>query len=175
MDLYSLNDYELIYMIRDYDEFALDLLFAKYNGWIFKKINEFNIKGMDRDDFFMEAQMCLFEAVRKYKEEFNVCFFNFFNIIITRRFIKLRNELSYDIYTEMPELYVKEDYSEYLSRIYYELGYELLKSDEERLIYKELYMLGSSPKEISKLYNINIKRIYNIIQKIKRVLQSIKY
>ena len=117
MDLYSLNDYELIYMIRDYDEFALDLLFAKYNGWIFKKINEFNIKGMDRDDFFMEAQMCLFEAVRKYKEEFNVCFFNFFNIIITRRFIKLRNELSYDIYTEMPELYVKEDYSEYLSGI----------------------------------------------------------
>ena len=176
MDLYSLNDYELIYLIRDYNEIALELLFAKYKGWIFKKINEFKIFGMERDDFFVEAQMCLYEAIKRYKEEFNVCFFNFYNVIVTRKFIKLSKELiTYNIYTDNPDIYIKEDDFKYYRSDYYELGYNLLITDVDKLIYKELYKIGRTPKEISTLYNIDIKKIYNIIQKIKKVLQSINY
>lgn len=175
MDLYKLNDYELIYLFRDGNEVALNLLFKKYEAFIQSKLNTFKVTGALREDFYSEALMALYAAITSYNDNIRITFYNYFNIVLTRRFVKAYAKLVRpEIPVENIDWFLGEENIEYRPSLY-EDGLALMKTDCERLVYRELYKVGLSPGEIATNNNIDIKKVYNTINKIKERLKVIKY
>ena len=70
------NDYELLYLMNEFDEDAERLLYEKYSNLIRNRIVKFNIKERYRDDFFQEGLYMLFIATRTYNENCKKTFNN---------------------------------------------------------------------------------------------------
>ena len=49
--MYKYNDYELLYLIYEMDDTALDIMFRKYISLIKARIKAFRIKPSNREDF----------------------------------------------------------------------------------------------------------------------------
>lgn len=177
MDLLSINDYELIYLIRDNNEVALNLLFKKYEPYIYIKIKKFNVFERFKDDFYMEGLMAINDAIMHFDEMKSASFYTFLDIVMSRRFYRVyKSYASCDIpFASLPmELCEKEiKYIDPSKNDLYDMGLSLLDVPLDRLVYKESYLYGNTPKYISSKYNIEIKKVYNSIQKIKKVLSEL--
>ena len=63
------NDYELLYLIREGSEFALNYLFKKYDVLIYKIATSFYPKGDKFEDLLQEGRMVLYNSINKlYKK-----------------------------------------------------------------------------------------------------------
>ena len=67
------NDYELVYLIKEESEEAMDLMMRKYDpliksvvSYYFKKFNNFKI---DFDDMLQEARIALFIYLKRYDRD----------------------------------------------------------------------------------------------------------
>ena len=58
--MYQYNDYELLYLISEHDENALDIMYHKYMPLIKARIAAFRIKRYNQEDFFQEGLLCSF-------------------------------------------------------------------------------------------------------------------
>ena len=172
-----LNDYELIYLIRDNNEIALNLLYEKYRPLIFHFIKKFHIYNIYKEDFIQEGYMSIHVALQTYSFDYDCSFLSYLKIIMQRHFQKkFASALKYDIPVQDLELYLDEKPSKYNNYNIFEEGLEYLHDEIDILVYVSLYKDGLTCKEISNIYNIDIKKVYNTIQKIKKILnKNIKY
>ncbi|MGM9971478.1 MAG: sigma-70 family RNA polymerase sigma factor [Anaeroplasmataceae bacterium] len=173
--MFKYNDYELIYMIKENDDTALNLMYEKYTPYIYKIIREMNIFPRFVDDFLQEGYICLYNAIKTYDMNYNKTFFKYFEIILKRRYYRLYSVYKrIDIPIEDLDLSLEENVKEYNYDIYrmYDIGLSLIKDDLEKNIYIGLYQEGLSYIEISQKYNIDIKKIYNTVQKFKKILNK---
>ncbi len=92
------NDYELIYLIKEGNESALNFFFAKYEKYIQKIVRTFYHQNDEykMDDCMQEGRIALYECIYKYNEDSQTSFFSFFTVVLKRKFIKL---LQYDTKT----------------------------------------------------------------------------
>jgi DNA-directed RNA polymerase specialized sigma subunit len=68
--MYQYNDYELLYLIRENCEVALDIMFSKYVPLIKSRIRSFHIKEWNKEDFFQEGLISLINiSIYYYKED----------------------------------------------------------------------------------------------------------
>lgn len=85
---YRQNDYELIYMVRENDNRAQDLLYEKYLPIIKNIANEFYQKysnfGYDYDDFVQEGLIAFQKSIISYNENKNTLFYTFTTLCIRR-------------------------------------------------------------------------------------------
>ncbi len=173
MNIYNLNDYELIYLIRDYNEIALNLLLKKYMPYIRAKIYDYNVSHKCQDDFFQECLMTLHDAIYSFNEYKGASFYTYMNVIISRKIIRLYKASNIPEFPDGNlELKVYDNTSLYGNN-YFDEGLKLFSDDIDRIIYYETYHYGLAPRMISLKYNIDIKVIYNKIQKIKKVLRQL--
>ena len=183
------NDYELIYLAQENNELAQEYLIAKYKYIISLIINK-NIGiikklKLDREDIYNIGLLALIEAIKSYNSEDST--FSFYATLLINRsivsFIKNRsskkdlmflNSISFDenqlnISTAIlnPDKIVssEEDYQELIEKIYQEL------TDLEKTIYDLLSEYSIS--EISKILNMEIKKIYNTISRIRDKIQKV--
>lgn len=89
------NDYELLYLIREGSEFALNYLFKKYDVLIYKIATSFYPKGDKFEDLLQEGRMVLYNSINKFDFNKGTSFYSFFVICLKRQYIKLVSDEYY--------------------------------------------------------------------------------
>ncbi len=172
------NDLELLYLIREGNQDALDIMFNKYKYFINKKIRDFNINAKSVEDFFQEGLITLNEAIRKYDESYNKTFFKFFELFLVRRFSTLlaKETRQYEIVEKFKnkvllddQIVVREDTVTYVAE-------NILDnfSSLEKEIYTLYFIENRTTDYISDKLDIPKKTVYNAVARIKSKLQVLK-
>lgn len=168
------NDYELIYMVRENDNFCYDELFNKYQPVIKSIAYDFYTKyknyGYDLDDFNQEANLAFHKSVNGFDESKNILFYTFCTLCIRRTLmsfcrrisnnkknISVTNLLSIDEY-DMFGFSNVDDYNRY------SINAEIVKKTmldlnfEDSCIFELVYN-GFSYYEISLLLDLSVRHI----------------
>lgn len=167
------NDNELLYLISQHNEYALELLLKKYKPMIKKRLSDFNIKSRNYDDFYQECLIVFFKSVEKFREEKN----GIFNLYLD---YAIKNKIKYLIKKEQKYFYnvVLSDDLEYVPDDKTQKGNILeepktgILSTFEKEIYDKFLKEGYKVMDISKSMNCNVKKIYNAISRIRTKLSS---
>ena len=91
MNYKNYNDYEIMYRIRESDEEALNIMFAKYEPLIRNLANKHyeqaKMYGADMNDLLQEGRIALNRALSSYKDDNNVTFYTYAVVCIQRHFV----------------------------------------------------------------------------------------
>ena len=75
--MFKHNDFELISLIREGNQDALEIMFEKYKPLLYKTIHKFNLM-YDVEDMYQEGLLMLYKSIRFY--DFN-SFLSTYNFI----------------------------------------------------------------------------------------------
>lgn len=187
-ELEEYNDYELLYMIRQKDDYAFAILIKKYEDTILYHIKKYKKKGVYlTEDYYQLALVKMIKAIQCYREDREASFHHYYNEIIRYAFIDYyRASFAYNKYQDMYclslDLQVHEEGGLYTmmdfmnktdhreNMILELLGYiqereAYLKPVERKII--KLRLLGYSYRQIAKIMNINEKKVDNTIRKLR--------
>ncbi|MDI9540889.1 MAG: sigma-70 family RNA polymerase sigma factor [Bacillota bacterium] len=189
------NDYELLYLVRNNDESALEKLIENYKPIIYKVYYQLRrrLDSFQFDDGYQAGLVGLYTAVSYYKEDRNMAFSTFAIMCITREmYATYRKErknnyahnsriLSLDMkLNESEEIYLSDinlidqnndPASIAMSSCLLDEVYEILDSVEVKVL--ELKTKGYSYKEMANHLGVTAKTIDNYIQKIRKKLHSL--
>lgn len=167
------NDSELLYLMFEGTEIALQILFKKYYGLIHKRLHLFHIKSVNYEDFFQEALMSLYDAVNTYSPLYNKSFNRYFDLLLQRKIMTtIRKESNYFYNVNLiadEEFILSEESSAY----YYVEEADALKilTDFEIKLYELKFIKRLSPRQISNLLGCDLKKVYNYVYIIKQKLK----
>lgn len=195
------NDFELIYMAKEKNEEAIEILYDKYKPLLEKKAREYyslsKNKGVEFSDYLQEAMIGFEEAIISFDNNSNTLFYTFVNLCVDRQlktaFVKL-NRGKHKILNEAISLdymykdevsisdFLKEDKSnpedllieiDDESELYNKILKILTKNEKEVL---ELKLKGYDYPEIAKIINKDLKAVinfsYRIRLKVKEMLDN---
>lgn len=197
MNYCDYNDYELVYMIKESDENALNILYSKYQPLIIAISSKFiqyaGRIGLDYDDLIQTGNIGLLEAIKSYKDVNNNSFFSFCNLCIKRRIINEINKnntlrrnvlnecISYDEYSDndFSLLDILSDENAINPETLVKESYffdEIIQFKhslkwEYSLIF-ELRCNSFTYREISVLLDVSIKKVDNVMIGIKKKLKE---
>lgn len=185
-----MEDIELLELIKENNEEALENLIEKYRstiiGILLKYKKDAYLIGLDIKDLYQEGLIGLFEAIKTYDEQKDASFKTYANLVIDRKLLDLikankrlkhftlNNAVSLDSILDEEDdrnLYDKleTDESTPISKLIDEEDNELLKSsltDFELKVYI-LKIEGKTNKEIASILDKNLRSVENTIQRIK--------
>ena len=189
------NDYELVSLAQENNEDALILLHNKYKDLIYKKSKKvfgyLKNKGLELSDVIQEAMIGFEEAIRDYNQDDNALFYSFSMLCIDRQLkslISKHNRCKYKILNEAITLDDYEDVSlyEFISNdvtpetelFSKEITFEIYKEIKDVLtefenIVFELKLQGYNYCEIAKFLDLEIKDIYNAINRVRNKVNKI--
>ncbi len=193
----DVNDYELLYLIRESNEEAYNNMYDKYNNIVKIEANKYYKKipymGISYEDIYQAGLYGLEMAIRYFDEKTNTLFYTFASTFIKREiltFIKncsrnKHNILSQSVSLDTPigddvvleELIpslgnsIDDYYDSYKNRAILDLKYELPSFQAQ--VY-ELKLNHFSNKEIAILLDVPYKTVDNSITSIKRKLRNSK-
>lgn len=187
MDYKKLNDYEVVYMVRENDEEAREIIFNKYIP-IVRRIasDHLSLAKMARieyEDLVQEGLIALNEAINKYNEHSGVLFYTFLCVCVERRILtycrKMNSSKHYLLNTSLDDEYIysvsdNDVFEAYFNEINLErkfVSFKNLFDIVESNIF-ELRYNGFSYKEISKLLDIPVSTIDGKLCKIRRILKE---
>lgn len=168
---YKHNDFEIIHEIREGNEEALSLMFAKYKNLISKKIGHFNL-AYEYDDMLQEGYMILYKSITTFNPDEGKTFTRYFDLNLDRKYISIvtkrvrRTEIFHS-----NQLYIFENnHNQSYSTVYY----DLYKKEIAKLLTKREYMVYTlrelqnySITYISDKMEIPEKTIYNSLHRAK--------
>ena len=100
MDYKKYNDYELIYMVRENDDYSYGTLLNKYlpiirsiAGDYYKRFDSF---GYELDDFIQEGHLGFQKALRYFDEKKDILFYTFVTLCINRRLLSFCKRITCD-------------------------------------------------------------------------------
>lgn len=198
MDYKNINDYELVYQIRECDEVAYNALFDKYSFVVNKLAYEYYLKnkniGIEYEDLCQEGFFAISMALKDYNQDSSL-FYTYVLVCIKRemeRLIKyyrrnkqmvLSNAISINSCIDDDNSLFLEDVipsnfdveSFVISEEIYKklLLYKHELNFEESLVY-ELKFNKFSNREISLLLDIPYKKVDNYLRKIKSLVFKFK-
>lgn len=181
------NDYELIYMAQENEELEEEV-YKKYKNLIYKKILKYCNSG-NIDDYLNEAKLALHKSIENYQDKVPyICYLNMhlnsaiinFRLKEQNRETKEKNKIdaleniyNQDIKNEENKKYNPE------TIFFEELKYNILKNKiidkltyEEELVFT-LKEQNYKAKEIAEITDNNLKKIYNIINRIRIKVSNI--
>ena len=184
MNYKNVNDYEVMYMIRENDEESVGLMYKKYIPLIKKIASKYFsfIKncGVEFDDLVQEGMIALNDAIISYNEASNTLFYTYLTICLERHFLtycrnvnrstyyylntSVRNDLIY-LFADDKELSTSmilyQDFVEYKN------CFEFLDAN----IF-ELRLNGFTYKEIGRLLDLTVNVVESRLVKIRNVLRE---
>lgn len=171
----SINDNELLYLIQEDNEEALELMFQKYEPLIRGKIKKFQIDEIFLEDYFQEGRIMLLKAIKLYDTSSQKTFNKYFDLILTNRFITLlRKNKKHSSVTYVLEEEIEDQYQRSIEALE-DVDFSNLKlSNLEKEIYKLRFLRNHKVSYICQTLNINEKTVYNTIQRIKIKLENLK-
>lgn len=200
MNYKNINDYEQLYLIKENDDTANEIIFTKYKPIIYsiasKYYNMSNKNGIDIDDLCQEGYIGLANAIKSFKEDVNTCFYTFSIICIERQIKSYYNKYNSNKNRIMNHAYsldididnsdnmicidAKEDeYSIHNPFIYLLdsfnninlINFKHTLSTNESLVF-ELRYNGFKYKEIATLLGISSSCVDDCIRRIKEKLEK---
>lgn len=198
-DYKDLNDYEIIYMVKENDENAMELLFHKYRPVITKIASSYlkiaKAYGLELEDLIQEGYIALYSAYRNYSDVRDAMFYTFVNVTIHSKIlnclrisntkknkslnnsISLFNKLSFTEDQELIDV-VENNLSPLPEE---ELGLKELEKIIRSFILElnypqscifELNMNGFSNLDIAELLELEKKQVINYLYAIRKKFQS---
>lgn len=187
MDYKKINDYEVVYLVKENDEEARKIMFNKYIPIVKKLASKYSMSAkwarVDFDDLVQEGLIALNDAIDKYDENSGALFYTFACICVERRILtfcrKMSSNKHYYLNTSLGEEFyynIKDD-----KNLDYYFDEELL--EKQFVYYKSLFNIGDSSifelryngfsyKEISRLLDIPITTVDGRLYKIRKVLHE---
>lgn len=195
----DINDFELIYLIEEKNEEALNILYDKYKPIIdlkAKRYLKYGKKiGLEYQDLFQEGMLGLSEAISSFKDDKKAQFKTFANLCIERQIFSLLKKASRKKHTLLNDsVSLDESINENentLLDIFFEEGKdpsEMVEFKEnKRELFKKIYQVltplerevfdlktnNFDYKEISRLLNKSYKSIDSAIQRIRLKVRKI--
>lgn len=171
--LLTYNDNELLYLVKENSEEALEILTEKYRYCIWCKMRDMNIEMASREDFLQEGLILLHKAIWLFVEEKNVTFYSYFHLLLTRKFIDLLRKQKKEkrvVPLEMLEEYVIDTnpHQEYVEESNIPL------SKFEQIVFQMRFLEEKKPKEIASDLMLPIRKIYDAIDRIRRKMKDEK-
>lgn len=166
------NDYELIDLIRENNEEAIEIMYEKYDSLIKNRVARFKIKPSMFEDFVQEGRLVLNKAIQSYKMDSTKTFNKFFDMILQRRFITILKQNQKDFYNivYVDDIFslIKEDQEEPL------LDHleDVQLTDLEQVIYQMRYVEQYKPREIAEILKMDAKQVYNACNRIKKKIED---
>ncbi|MDD3122794.1 MAG: sigma-70 family RNA polymerase sigma factor [Candidatus Izemoplasmatales bacterium] len=175
MDFRIYNDFEIIAMVQEGCEEALNLMASKYKLFIAKKIGKFNL-GYEYDDAFQEGLIVLYKSIKKFKPEFNKTFTRYFELNLENRYItiirsksryyKFLNEklpllFDYEIRESPHAYFTKDDFNDFVNQL----------SSFEKDVFQMKFFHENTHQEIATNLNCDTKKVYNAIDRIRTKLK----
>ena len=193
------TDEQLVTLVREGHDYALDYLMNKYKKLVEKKTKSYFLMGAGREDIIQEGMIGLFKAVRDYDHDNTASFFSFADLCITRQIITAvkastrQKHMPLNTYVSLNKPVFEEDSDktalldlmpskkildpealligeESLHVIEDELEDKLSKF--EKLVLK-YYVEGIGYVEIAAILKKPVKSIDNALQRIKKKLELI--
>ena len=190
MDYKYVNDYELIYMIRENDEDTNDFLYNKYSNVIKKISSKYFLyakeKGIEFDDLVQEGYIGLSSAINSFRDNMDSTFYTFACLCIERQIRTLCKKVSSNKHEVLNQA-LSKDYDNIVQ--IYSPGYLSSDNDfismESFIFYKNLFSLkhsavfelrynGFSYQEIGELLDIPINTVDSRLCKIRKILKQTK-
>ena len=191
MDYKNINDYEVLYQIKENnDDYAMNTLIKKYDTVIFnlakKYFQQAKFHGVEINDFIQEGRIAVMKAINSFDSNNDVLFYTYVCVCINRRLISYCRSLntsknmSLNYSVSDDAIYFVRDYS------YEPYNYLEIKSINDMLIEKknnmnfldsnifELRYNGFSYKEICSLLDIDLSLLSRRLCKIRYTLQTFK-
>lgn len=177
----NFNDYELIYLVQcHYDQTSLKIIFDKYRAFIYKVAISKRIYNLSVEDLVHLGLVSLKTAIESYSELFNKTFMRFFELIYLRRLSReLKNAYKKAQYFKTVDqeivdsvLLVSDNLEQY-SCTEEEPNYAEIqfKNKDLALVYA-LTQKGLKPSEIAKQTGFVIKRVYNLLSRIRQGIKN---
>jgi len=169
------NDYEIIDSIKQGNEEALTLMVEKYRYLIAKKIIKFNLIS-EFDDYYQEGLMVLYRSVLKFEDRYLKTFTRFFELNYERHLItaiRTRQRKQRFITEKLPMFYddaVQEARVDYYSECEIKSVLKDL-SGLEKTIFERRFIQNQEVKKIAELENIEVKTVYNAIERIRKKIK----
>lgn len=198
MNYKNINDYEQLYLIKENDEDAKDIVFKKYRPIVLSVANKYykflKDKKVDLDDLIQEGQIGLFNAINAFKDTEGACFYTFSTICIEREIRSYCRQYSSPKNNILNDAYSVDQYDDgelniflnkavdksifnpdkYLSHnsIYNKLiNFKNSLTVKQGMVF-ELRYNGFKYKEISELLDISINSVDHYIHKYKEKLMQ---
>lgn len=191
------KDEEIVAMIREGDERALNYLLCKYENFVKAKAKSYFLIGADKEDIYQEGMIGLFKAIRDYKDDKLASFKVFAELCVTRQIITAvktatrQKHIPLNTYVSLN----KPIYDEESDRTLLDIISGIKVSDPEELIIdreemekleKQIeevlsslemevlnsYLDGKSYQEIASDLDRQAKSIDNALQRVKRKLEK---
>ncbi len=167
------NDNELLYLIYEKEDAALEVIFDKYKPMILRRIKEFKVVYCNYDDFYQEGLLMLKKAVETFDSSYNKTFNRYFDLILQRRFIRLvqnEKDYNYNITLKDYEFFeCFEDTSTVKTLMDIDCG---SLSRFERQVFEKLYKENKEISKISDELGCNVECIYNASARAKKKLRK---
>lgn len=172
MDFRNYNDFEIIDLINQGNEEALELMFEKYRYLVAKKISHFNLTD-EFDDCFQEGMIVLYRSVKKFDDARNKSFTRYFETNLEHHFIsiirarrrqikfqieKLPRLVDFEVGETEPDFYTKEDIREALERL----------SDFEKIVFQSRFIEEKELAQIAREQDVPVKKVYNAVDRIRK-------
>jgi len=176
----DLTDENLIVEIKLGNKDAEEYLIRKYKKIVSDITRSYFAKGSDKDDLLQEGMIALYKAINDYSDDKNTLFKTYASVCIKNHIINvIRKSIAHkneplNEYLELDEVEMKirdnpesilvaKDYLQYLENSLSSLELKVL----------DMYLEGSSYKDIAKKLNKQDKAIDNALQRIKTKLKNI--
>ncbi len=195
--LQDLSDEQLVFLAKNLDEDAINLLFGRYKNLVNAIARSYFLIGGDIEDIVQEGMIGLYKAIRSYTPDKKASFKTFANVCIRHQIQnqvkKASSEKNKILSTALPILEDLGDEEHEKGKILLisnlptpddkliaqENAKELNKTIKENLSSLErriltLYLRGFSYNEISNLGQVNKKTIDNALTRIKNKLSFLK-
>ncbi len=197
MDYSKINDYEVLYLVKENDEFATNLLYKKYQPLIDKKAYYYHRlyqnKGVELEELKQEGYVGLQNALSQFDESYDNLFYTFAILCIDRQMktcVKRAKSAKEEFYYQALSLERDIESSVSLeSLIANPFGvnpkdsveittlYQYLTEFKHTLPYMEscafeLRTNGFKYKEIAKLLNLSSRLVENYLYKSRKLLKK---
>lgn len=185
-----MNDYELVYLAQENNEIAKDILYNKYKRYIDvltqRYIKKYELNKLQIEDINLECQLVFEKVVDSYNQDKDVKFSTYLYSCIENKLkdiIRSNSTKKTTFYNQLRSL-EEEQNGIKLSEIVYNdsdliehniienkiIDYDKLSSLEGSIC--NLLIKEYTPEEISKQINIDIKKVYNTIYRIRTKIKE---
>ncbi|HOE77494.1 MAG TPA: sigma-70 family RNA polymerase sigma factor [Bacilli bacterium] len=169
-ELFAINDNQLLYLIREGSDEALELMFKKYQPLIISTANKLCKDRSMFDDYLQEGRVVLMRAIKRYQTNHQKTFNRFFSMLLVHQYISMNRSL---IARNRRFVLMEEIAPEYQTESHNQLDIPWQQfSDLERKVYQLKYVRNLDNAIIAKELGYTIKQIYNTNERIKRKIKE---
>ena len=160
------NDYELLYLIEEGNELAFNIMFSKYEKYIWKIVFMYYPYNHKTEDLVQEGRLVLYRCISTYNPLLQVSFFSYFTICLKRYIFKEIKKTYYENQVELNDNIL--DLEEGNNRLPFLFS---LLDKKEKEIYDWVFVFDNS---ISSYANNQNKTLYKTNIEYLKLLTKIK-